>query len=220
MLGCDEGGATAACRADCTQETSFISVWRTTSMNPLPLRDGFNYNFTVDWGDGSSSEVNVLSIHTYATADYTITITGTMETIYSDKDKLLSIPNLGDVGWLFPWLCQSPTSRLFFAWSVIAGFSVLIFLVKRDGDGYMFFFRATSASPTSNWDTSSVTNMHAMFYSATSANPETRKSVTKMNRMFYDRSALIPAMLALCMACFIDFNPIRYLKFTSERDFR
>ena len=38
----------------------FISVWKIDEAGDsitLPLREGFNYNFTVDWGDGSISEV-------------------------------------------------------------------------------------------------------------------------------------------------------------------
>ena len=89
----------------------FISVWRTSSDNEtvtLPLRGGYNYDFTVDWGDGSSSQVTFYDdtdiTHTYVVAgDYTVTISGLVEAWYfsnsKDKDKIISVRNLGDVGW-------------------------------------------------------------------------------------------------------------------------
>lgn len=75
---------------------SFISIWRTTFHNAsitLPLRQmksastlvGFyNYNFTVDWGDGTTSKVTEFGdddkTHIYAKAgDYTVTIDGLVE---------------------------------------------------------------------------------------------------------------------------------------------
>ena len=65
----------------------FVTVWRTTSANEsitLPLRSGYDYDFTVDWGDGSA-EATVTAhddsdkTHTYADAGtYTVIIDGTL----------------------------------------------------------------------------------------------------------------------------------------------
>ena len=93
------------CSTTCQNIDDFISVWRTTADGEtitLPLRSGYTYNFMVQWGDGTSSEVTSHDdadiTHTYATAgDHTVTISGTMETIFfsnsGDKDKIISIPN-------------------------------------------------------------------------------------------------------------------------------
>ncbi|BAV95107.1 BspA family leucine-rich repeat surface protein [Ichthyobacterium seriolicida] len=64
----------------------FISKWKTTSNNEqikLPIYDGGEYDFTVDWGDGSEKQKvtsHTGASHTYTTAGkYTITITGKIE---------------------------------------------------------------------------------------------------------------------------------------------
>ena len=69
-----------------TSDPAFITVWRTTTAGesitlPLAEHTGYPHNFTVDWGDGSSSEITSYDdpdrVHTYAVAgDYTVTIRG------------------------------------------------------------------------------------------------------------------------------------------------
>lgn len=94
---------------------SFITTWDTTQAGVtgstsirLPLVSGEVYDFLVDWGDGSSETVagSALSSkdHTYSVGGvYTVTISGTFPRIYfandGDKLKLLTIENLGAVGW-------------------------------------------------------------------------------------------------------------------------
>ena len=71
----------------------------------LPLGSGqYLYNFTVDWGDGTTGEVTGFDdadkSHVYATAgEYTVVISGLMEAMTSNdhKHKLLRVPNLGHV---------------------------------------------------------------------------------------------------------------------------
>ena len=75
-----------------------------------PLRSGYNYNFTVDWGDGSSTSTVTAHddsdrIHTYVNAgEYTVTISGLVEAWYFNNTgpsmlMLRQVTNLGDVGW-------------------------------------------------------------------------------------------------------------------------
>lgn len=90
----------------------FISVWETTAPNEtitLPLPSGFNYNFTVDWGDGSAiSTITAFDdadiTHNYALAgNYTVTISGSAEAWRfqgsADGDKIIEVQNFGDLGW-------------------------------------------------------------------------------------------------------------------------
>ena len=56
--------------------SSFISMWQTSRANEaitLPLRDGYEYDFQVNWGDGSSSEVTSFDdlgkTHIYVNSD-------------------------------------------------------------------------------------------------------------------------------------------------------
>ena len=74
---------------------SFISVWRTSSENEsiiLPLRSDYNYNFSVDWGDGSSNRITSYDdpdrTHVYRQAgDYKMTISGVLEAWYFNNEE-------------------------------------------------------------------------------------------------------------------------------------
>jgi surface protein len=62
-------------------ENSFISVWRTTTLNEsitLPYYSGGTYTGTIDWGDGNvSANTYTNRTHTYSSAgSYTVTIPG------------------------------------------------------------------------------------------------------------------------------------------------
>ena len=92
----------------------FISTWRVGDVGfgdgdnsiTLPLRTGYSYNFTVDWGDGTSSEITTFDdvdiTHNYALADdYIVTIEGLADAWYfnnsGDKDKIIHIKSIGDL---------------------------------------------------------------------------------------------------------------------------
>lgn len=102
------GGGTPVTPAD---DPNFISVWRTTAPNEtitLPLVSGFNYNFEVSWGDGTTSTITAFDdadiTHTYVAAgDYTVTISGSAEAWSfqgsADGDKIIEVQNFGDLGW-------------------------------------------------------------------------------------------------------------------------
>ncbi len=179
----------------------FISTWQTTTPSEsitLPLLAGFSYNFTVDWGDGSpvdtvTSDTDPDRVHTYATAGtYTVTMTGLMETFSfqgaGDKDKILSIPELGDMGWISFvdsfWACTNL--------GVVNGGDTSNVLSMA-----AMFAQTPNAEPDgSTWDTSQVTDMYAMFYQAAKANPDTSgwntSEVTDMGGMFYQVTVAQP----------------------------
>jgi len=94
-----------------TKETRFITDW-TVGVGEsitLPLVTGYTYNFTVDWGDGSTNTITAYDdsnrIHTYVLAKtYRVIIEGTCQTwnfnaVPTSKDKLNKIVCLGDVEW-------------------------------------------------------------------------------------------------------------------------
>ena len=182
----------------------FVTVWKTTSNNEsitLPLRSGFNYDFTVDWRDGSAiGEVTAHDdtdrTHTYTNSGtYTVTIKGLVEAWYfndsgSSKDKLIEVTNLGDVGWKNLGDAFEGCRNLI----TVAGGNVSAVTNMRG-----MFYDADKAIPdTSGWDTSSVTNMRDMFNSAAAANPDTSgwdtSNVTTMMQMFYGAVKANPDM--------------------------
>ncbi len=172
----------------------FISVWRISSNNEaiaLPLPPGYNYNFQVDWGDGSSSEVTAHDdsdiTHTYVEAgDYTVTISGTLEAWNFDDyatthaSQFISVKDLGDVGWK----------------SLEKAFIDCINLKELSGGNVsnvtdmnnMFVVSEIINLDISDWDTSSVTNMSYMFSETEAINPDLSRwdtsSVTNMSSMF------------------------------------
>ncbi len=97
---------------DAGKNCPFITTWKTD--NPgvtednqinIPTFPGEIYNYSVDWGDGTS-DTNVTSdiTHTYAVSGtYQISISGIFPRIYineaGDKDKLLNIMQWGNIAW-------------------------------------------------------------------------------------------------------------------------
>ena len=177
--------------------TDFISLWDTSlgDGNPtiaLPLYDGGNYYFTVNWGDGNSDVITAWDqlevTHTYVTGgQYTIIITGTIEgwsfNEIGDCGKLKKIQNigilkLGNIGGYFAG-CNNLTS--------IKGTFDLTGVTNMSG---MFSncSSLTSVYRIKLWDVSAVTNMIAMFNGAVSFNTSLNlwdtSSVTSMDAMF------------------------------------
>ena len=186
------GGGPAASSSATLMGEPFESVWRTTSPNEsitLPLRSSYNYDFIVDWGDGSSSQITAHDdpdrVHTYTTAgDHIVSITGVVEAWYfnngGSKDNLIEVTNLGTVGW-------KNLERAFYGCSNLTTFE------GGDVSGVTnmrgMFRSASNITPnTSEWDTSSVTNMSYMFRGASESEPDTRdwdtSKVTNMSNMF------------------------------------
>lgn len=176
----------------------FVSTWRVgdgsfgdgSQTVTLPLRSGYNYDFIVDWGDGSTSEITSFNDtdidHTYGpgTADYTITITGLVEAWYfnstGDKGKIKSIEELGTVGWKNFEAAFKGCNNL---GAVLGGDTSEVQNMSE------MFRSAYSVVPdVSSWNTSKVTDMSSMFYDNLAGEPDTKNwdvsKVTTMENMF------------------------------------
>ena len=198
----------------------FVSVWRMSDTDKsitLPLREGFNYDFTVDWGDGSSSQVTSYDdtdiTHTYGAAgDYTVTISGLVESWffdggnrlsdYNDHFQIISVKDFGRVGWknlyyAFEGCTNLTTFKGGDVSQVTEMDSMLSYTLRLDSlsvenwdvsnvrNMTSMFHSASLANPNvSDWDVSNVTNMTSMFSGATSANPDvSRWNVSNVTRM-------------------------------------
>lgn len=94
-------------------DNKFISTWKTDNLSTgsssnnqikLPLESSGNYNFVVDWGDGSKSNINVYNqaevTHTYTNIGiYVVKISGTINGFRfnntGDKSKILYVNKWG-----------------------------------------------------------------------------------------------------------------------------
>ena len=194
----DDRGWTITDGGDAT--SPFLSTWRVPANSKtitLPLVSGYNYNFTVNWGDGNLSEITAYDdadkTHTYATAaDYNLVIDGLLEAWSfnntGDKDKIRSVEDFGDLGY----------KNLFRAFQGCVNLAAFEGGITSDvTDMGAMFNVAINATPNlSDWDVSKVTNMASMFSSANSANPNVSNwdvsKVTHMNGMFNGASRANP----------------------------
>ncbi len=171
----------------------FVSVWEVSDDNlqvVLPVPRGFNYDFKVDWGDGTHGQVTAWddaeATHTYAQAGtYTLTLSGLVEAwsfwkIPHSKNMITAVTNLGSVGWRNFFGAFLACANL----TEVAGGDTSQVTDMR----YMFAHAPLATPDTSGWDTAQVTDMAGMFWQAKSANPEVSNwdtaKVTDMSYMF------------------------------------
>jgi len=171
LLACSKDDNTM--NTDGNDDILFVSTWIvgdpaygdgtlaiTIPTNPLYT----DYLYTVDWGDGSmSTDVTGDAGHTYATAGtYAITISGIFPSLQmypggSDKEKLLSIEQWGDISWRTMKWAFYGCSNLTFNASDVPDLSNVT-------DMSEMFTNATGFNEDLNaWDVSNVTKMTYMF---------------------------------------------------------
>jgi surface protein len=205
----------------------FISTWRTTSTNEgitLPLKADYNYSFTVNWGDSTplsliTSAADADKTHYYASpGDYTVKITGILEAWYfnnlGDKDKIISVTDLGDMGWtdLSGAFYGCSNLTYFAGGNTAAVTSMSLMFADNDSLTTLDLSHFDTAAVTnmtgtfansialtrldiSNFDTAAVTSMYAMFINSkvlTSLDLSSfdTSAATTMFAMFYGASAL------------------------------
>lgn len=160
----------------------FVSTWKTdnsgvSSSNQikLPLVNGGSYNFTVDWGDGTSDTITAYNApaitHTYSVAGTkTISITGTLVGwifgFGGDRLKLLSISSWGSLKLLAGSLggsifmgCENLT---------LSGVTDTLDLSNNPNLTFMFYqCSSITTIPNINfWNMSGITSISNMFYNA------------------------------------------------------
>ncbi len=189
-----EGNTEAnATQAVDTQE-AFITTWDTTQIATTPDNQlmidvnelTFDYNYTIDWGDGNSdSNVTGDITHTYDTSGvYQVKIKGDFPHFSSDsdQDKLLWVNQWGTQEW------RSMVGSFAYARNVNFDAQDNPNLSKVTSMYSMFVGATAFNSDIGSWNTSSVTNMQSMFGGATSFNQDIShwdvSSVTDMKYMF------------------------------------
>ncbi len=179
--------------------TGFVTTWQTDNPGTsaadtitIPIGTGTT-DFTVYWGDGTSSAHTGGPVsHTYATAGtYTVAIVGDFPGVNfdggGDGNKLLSIEQWGNIAWQDLDDAFDGASNLLINASDAPDLSGVTDLTE------MFKDAVNVSADLSSWDTSSVTNMTRMFYGASSFNQDISSwdtsNVTSMNGMFYGASS-------------------------------
>ena len=175
----------------------FVSQWNITNGDTVEfsLGAGLNYDFNIDWGDGtieSYTEGGTTISHTYGSSNtFNVTISGLFEGFgigSSSRSKITSVTELGTVGWktfasIFAF-CNNLTTVSGGDTSEVTDMS------------NMFTFASQAVPDTSGWDTSKVKNMSGMFNLAPVANPNTSgwdtSNVTDMSQMFTSAQAANP----------------------------
>ena len=185
-----------------TQSKPMIFVVRTTGPNEtfsLPFRDTFVYDSYVQWGDNSFDRITVFNqvegTHNYSTpGDYTIKIYGTAEAWYfnsgGDKDKMISVNQLGELGW-------TNFENAFHGCNNLATFTAGATDTSSVTNMKSMFSETSGLTSIdlSNFNTSAVTNMTYMFKGASGlSNLDLSSfniiSVKLMYGMFRDTSGL------------------------------
>lgn len=154
-----------------SRNTPFVSKWTTTTSGQtitLPLYNGGNYLFNVDWGDGTLETIfsDETKTHTYSTSGtYTVTIDGIIEgwnfnEDSTSKDDIIEIVSwgelkLGDLGSHFKGCSKLTLTNTIdvLDLSNITNFSETFKDCKN----------LTTINNSVLWDTSKIENMNYMF---------------------------------------------------------
>ena len=194
----------------------FVSTWDTTITSgtstannqvQLPLVNLGNYNFLVDWGDGTQNIITSWNqpeiLHTYATGGvYTITMTGLISEwsfgdalfslFVSDSEKLLSISSWGDLQFgttgTYQYFYQCTNLDLSSV-SDLPNLSNTIDLTNC----FELCTSLTTINRSNEWDVSNIIRMIATFNNCTNFNSDITtwdiSNVTDMNTMFQNASS-------------------------------
>jgi surface protein len=194
----------------------FVSTWDTTITSgistannqvQLPLVNLGNYNFLVDWGDGTQNIITSWNqpeiLHTYATAGiYNITMTGLISEwsfgdalfslFVSDSEKLLSISSWGDLQFgttgAYQYFYQCTNLDLSSV-SDLPNLSNTIDLTNC----FELCTSLTTINRSNEWDVSNITRMIATFFNCTNFNSDITtwdvSNVVDTNAMFSNASA-------------------------------
>ena len=174
----------------------FVTTWQTTTAEESitvyinsDVYDGGDYDFTIDWGDGSDVETGLSydSSHEYAEAGiYTVSISGKFPAIRQDNldnaAKLLTIESWGDIVW------GNMESAFYNCTNITYNATDVPNLSSVTNMSRMFSGAKFFNGDISSWDVSNVTDMSYMFNTAIAFNGDISSwdvsKVTNMSGMF------------------------------------
>ena len=163
-------------------DNRFISTWKTDNVGygdnntiALPMWSSGTFNFTVDWGDGSTGAVSSAGLvtHTYASpGTYEVIIDGVFDGIYLlqyesvASRKILEISNWGNA--------KPATNGAAFRAGVNLQITATDILDTSNVTSFAYFFSEcwalTDVPNIGSWDTSNSTSFFRCFYTDTNFN--------------------------------------------------
>lgn len=176
----------------------FVTTWETTIANESiqiqAFSAAFDYNYTVDWGDGNvSAGERGFVTHTYADAGvYTVSITGTFPHIRNGNNatnaaKLKSIESWGEIAWESMERSFEDCANMEYNATDVPDLRQVTTMAE------MFTDAAEFDGDLSNWDVSNVRNMANMFLRANAFNGDISNwavgNVVNMSGMFLEARA-------------------------------
>ena len=184
-----------------TKSGIFQSTWNTLNTSTgssasnqitLPLLSGGTYNFWIDWGDGSTTNVTSYSqrTHTYASAGtYTVRATETVGIWQfnngGDKLKILTVSSLGKL-ILGPNAFSGCSNVTMSGITDVPNLSTVTSLSST----FALCPLITTIGRLNEWNMSTITSMEGMFYTSTSFNQYIGdwnvSNVTNMHTMFWN----------------------------------
>lgn len=181
-----------------TDESKFITTWKTTTeneditiyINPFITS---NYNYTVEWGDGtiSTSVTNDIT-HNYSdTGIHTVKISGDFPAIFnrtgSNAVKIETIENWGNISW------RSMSEAFSWCTNLKLNATDIPDLSQVTSMGEMFRNATSFNGDLNSWDVSNIDYMWATFEGATSFNQDLNNwnvsKVINMKDMFLGASS-------------------------------
>ncbi|MBW8241225.1 BspA family leucine-rich repeat surface protein [Muricauda oceani] len=182
--------------ADPNDPTAFVTKWETTTPDEtiyMGANKNYEYDFTVDWGDGTVETIkelpeNHMFEHAYAEpGTHTVAIQGEFPAIKMQSlsvqqlSKLRSLEQWGNIAW------QDLSSAFYKCGNMVYNATDAPNLSNVKDLSSMFYAGVASFNGSLNdWDTSTITNMSSMFAQTTfngDLNWNT-SSVTNMSGMF------------------------------------
>ncbi|WP_165819374.1 BspA family leucine-rich repeat surface protein [Flagellimonas aquimarina] len=176
---------------------SFITTWNAEAGVEIKIAmgqgDNFDFDFTVDWGDGTVEDITIdtgVIQHTYETdGTYTVAIQGIFPGMEMLGDSgatplfLASIEQWGSIQWETMYAAFSGCTNMVYNATDVPDLSNVVSMFSMFDDANSF------NGNIGNWDVSNVTDMSFMFNAAHSFNGDISgwdtSNVTNMSYMFF-----------------------------------
>ena len=192
LFGVNNSVIVSVTRTPSEFDDAFVTTWETTAASETVTMPGYG-TYTVNWGDGTTTQATGPTTHTYAAAgSYNVAISGDLTRINLGSDsanaqKLTHIIQWGNISWTYMGSAFKGATNMVYAAGDTPDLSGVT-------SAYGMFRDATSFNgDISSWDVSQVTDMSSMFNGATSFNQNltgwNTSKVTDMSLMFRDATS-------------------------------